>query len=158
MIWDLLMRYLGWLRRTFCFTGPVFLIMSAYFAMRTEDFVTRSVSATATVVGNVPIQTRNSTTGQTSTTYAPQFTFLANDGQRYTVTSSVSTDPPAFEVGQSVNARYIPGEAGSAKLDTLWQMWSAALGFAIGGAFLTLVGFGWTLLAWRRRAGVAVSA
>jgi hypothetical protein len=105
----------------------------------------RGASTVGTIVGlsGVPNQEDN------TINYAPSFTFKAGDGRTYTVMSSVATNPPGFEVGQSVPVLFLRADPASPKLNSFWQIWFVT-GLCGGlGAFFT--GAGYLLLRYERR-------
>ena len=93
-------------------TGISFFVVSLGMGLYTCIFVHRCVVADGTVVRINPVQdTENDTVN-----YAPVFTFTATDGQAYTLTSGVASNPPGFVVGQQVKILYIKNDPSGARL------------------------------------------
>jgi hypothetical protein len=101
-----------------------------------------SVATNGKVVGVRPVN-------DDSITYAPVFTFTADDGSAYTVSSNVSSNPPVFEPGQQVKVLYEKGSPTNAKIASFGQLWMFSLIFGISGAAATALGY--LLLRYERR-------
>lgn len=129
--------------------GPVFLLVAVVAGGRTAAFLRSSVAETGTVVSNVRVDTRPADGGDATTSFAPEFTFTGVDGKSYTVTSSTSSDPPAFAEGQTVRVLYDPRDPGSARIDTFGQIWGLAVGFGIAGLACFALGGVW--MVWKVR-------
>ena len=135
---------------TQCLVGPMLLAISLIWALYTESFLHRSVATTGTIVRNVLVQERRADDSVTST-YAPVFSFSANDGRTYTVTSSSSSSPPEFAVGQQVRVLYVPDNPATAKIDSVLQLWMMPMVLVFLGIICSLVGYGLLLFLRRRK-------
>ena len=126
-----------WYSRACLFAGPCFLAIALGFGIYTAWFLHSSAAATGTV-----ISMRTVTDAQdNSITYAPVFTFAASDGNTYTVSSDVSSNPPGFEPRQQVNILYEKGHPTNAKIASFGQLWLLPLVFGILGTTATAVGY-----------------
>jgi hypothetical protein len=132
------------LGRVWFTTGLCLVALALGFGGQTGVFLMRSVTATGTIVRRSPsIKNTNRLLD------APTFSFTAEDGESYTVTSGVSTIPPEFAIGQKVKAFYEKYHPKSAKLDSFWQLWFLSFLFGILGIFFT--GAGYVILQYQRR-------
>lgn len=75
--------------------------------------------------------------------YAPIVEFVPPDGVPIRFTGSLSSDPPAFHVGERVEVRYDPAAPKIAAINKFWHMWftpvlvgALALPFALSGVVL----------------------
>jgi hypothetical protein len=109
-----------------------------------RSFPTKGVVTSVSEVANEQDHTVN---------YAPTFTFKAENGQGYSVTSSVASNPPSFEVGQEVKVRYIGGNPKSAEIDSFWQLWLVAV--VCGGLGIFFAGAGYLLFRCERRSALS---
>ena len=75
------------------------------------------------------LQTQSQEDG--SVAYAPIFKFTAGDGRSYTVSSGVSSNPPAFYQGQRVQVRYEKDHPDGARIASFWQLWLFPVVFGI---------------------------
>jgi hypothetical protein len=135
---------------TQCLAGPLLLVMALILTLRTESFLRRCMHATGTIEKNVLVVER-SDNGSVETSYVPAFSFEGNDGRTYTVTSSNSSAPPEFAVGQKVGIFYEPSDPATAKIDSFLQLWTMPLVLAALGVISSFVGYGLVLLLrWRK--------
>jgi len=135
-----------WLICRSCLAGGIgTLLAGCGFVVSQSIWLARSVPVNGTIVELIPVEGQE----QSTTNYAPRFTFSGDDGHGYTVTSGVATNPPAFQIGQPVRVRYIKGNPSSAKLDYFWQLWfMPEVSGALGALFTTA---GYLLLRRERR-------
>jgi hypothetical protein len=141
----LLRRILWTFCRAWLFCGLATIAAACGFGAYTSVWFYRSASIEGTIVGLSVVSNQEDST----INYAPSFTFKAEDGRTYTVMSSVATNPPGFEVGQTVRVLYLRTDPASAKLNSFWQIWFVTMLCAGLGAFFT--GAGYLLLRYERR-------
>ena len=132
--------------------GIVMLVAAIGVAASTITFRAQALSARGTVVdfdsGKAVVE------------------FVDPDAGAQRIVGSVSSNPPAFDLGESVTVRYRPGEPGHARIDGLMETWfgPTLLGFlgsvftAIGGAFLVMEIRRRRLRAWLQQFGMRVQA
>jgi hypothetical protein len=126
----------------FVIVGMVMLATAGFLTFSTLRFLDRSVHVQGTITALVPIthSNDNQNSGNAQTTYAPQFSFTTTGGEAVTVTSHNSSNPAAFDVGESVSVLYDPGDAEQARIDSFWQLWAASIILGgIGTVFLGIV-------------------
>ena len=114
-----------------------FLIAAAGSAIGVNRFVQSSEKATGTVVALVEKQDAENK----STTYAPVFTFTTTDGLVQSITSSISSSPAGFSVGEQVPILYRRDDPAGAKVDSFWQLWFLPILLAGFGFVAGTVGF-----------------
>jgi hypothetical protein len=117
----------------FLVVGPCAAVWSVVSFVRTRNFIFRSVE----VDGEVIRLERSKDRGQYGYTYAPVFSFTAEDGGSYTVTSDVGSSPAGFDVGDRVRVRYDPACPSSARIDTFFQTWGGPAIYAGIGVLFT---------------------
>jgi hypothetical protein len=116
----------------FLIVGPSMLAIAGYLAWGIKRFLDGSVAAQGTVTGLVPVASASrSKNSSPKTSYAGAFSFTAADGMSYSVTSSTSSNPPEFKVGEAVAVRYDPRYPSQARIDSVRQVWGAPL--VVGG-------------------------
>jgi hypothetical protein len=125
----------------FLAAGMGLLGVAGFFTFRTLRFLGRSVNAEGTITALVQITRSNDDQdgGNARITYAPQFSFTDAKGETVTVTSNISSSPPAFDVGDSVGVLYLPDDPEQARIDSFWQLWGVAL--ITGGIGTMFLGF-----------------
>lgn len=131
-----------------CVAGPLLLAISLASTIYTEAYLHRCTATTGTIVQNVAVREQHQN-GSVTINYAPVFRYTADDGHTYTVTSSISTNPPEFAVLQQVSVLYVHGVPGSGKIDSFLQLWTGPMVAAGLGVVTSAVGY--TLLFVLRR-------
>jgi hypothetical protein len=134
----------------FFIVGFVLLCVAGFLTWRTSRFTERAQSTTGTVTALVPDHNSNG-----KTTYAPVFSFKAADGKTYSITSSASNNPPAFNVNDDVTVLYDPSNPSGARIDSTFQLWGAPMILGSVGAFMVAMASVFTLTL-RRLAGGAL--
>ena len=125
--------------------GFVFLAAGAAFLLHTAVFVRQAMPASGKILSLQPMLDQQNGT----VNYAPIFTFAADDGKVYTVTANTATNPPGFEIGQTVRVLYRKADPGGARLPSFWQLWFLTICFLMLGVFSTAAGS--LLLRYERR-------
>jgi hypothetical protein len=140
------------------FAGFVLLVLAAFFTWRTSSFIQRSQSAPGRVTALEPVTGQDSGSNRTIN-YAPVFSFKAADSKTYSVTSSTSSNPPGFEVGDDVTVLYNPEDPQQARINTFGQLWLVPVILGSTGTvfFIIASGFVFALRTLARRA-LATSA
>ena len=116
--------------------GVIFSLVAVGSAIYTTVFLARSTRAQGTVSALA-----RSEDDDGSITFQPVFTFVTRDGKSQTIRSNAGSNPPGFEVGQTVPLRYETSDPSVARIDTFWQMWPFPVAFAIGGCVMGIVGW-----------------
>jgi hypothetical protein len=126
----------------FVLVGMGMLALAGFFTVGTLRFLDPSVRVQGTITALLPVprSSNDQNSGNTQITYAPQFSFADASGKTVTVTSRNSSNPPEFEVGESVFILYVPGDPEEARIDSFWQLWAlpVILG-SVGTSFLCVV-------------------
>lgn len=137
----------------FFIAGLSSIAIAGYSAWSTEQFLNRCMATEGKITGLVPIVRSNSDQHATRTTYAPTFSFTAADGMTYSVTSTSSSNPPEFEVGDSIIVLYEASSPDQARIDSFGQLWLASIIFGGVGAifFVISIGMAFYLRALSRR-------
>jgi hypothetical protein len=138
-------RFLWISSRCWLVGGLGLTLVGIGFGINTALFLRRCVSADGVVAALHPV--RDAENG--STTYSPTFRFNSPDGATYTITSSTSSNPPEFAVGQHVRVLYLASKPANARIDSFTQLWFMAIALTAGGVLLALLGY--ILLRYERR-------
>ena len=126
------LRLLTWI---FGAVGVALLIGASIAATITVQFRARSISAPGEIVDQLGGSRSGSGRGRS---YAPVFEFTDADGQRHRVRASVSSNPPAYDVGDAVTVRYDPRRPEKARLDSFLENWFVAT--LLGGLGIVFTG------------------
>jgi hypothetical protein len=121
------------------------LLVGGGFAVHVESFI-HSASRTHGQVIDLAPRTNN----DNDVEYAPIFRFVAENGQAFTVTSSVSSNPAGFEVGETVEVLYRKDDPVGAQIASFWQLWFIPVIFGAIGVVHGLIGVA-ALFVLRRR-------
>lgn len=95
------------------------LALGAYYYGRTSWQLTREGG---TVTGSVVGLKESAATQDSGVTYTPIISYEV-DGRPYTFTSNVSSDPPAYRVGESVDVLYELHNPSRARVDSWGELW-----------------------------------
>lgn len=119
----------------FAAIGLGLLLGAAAVYSHTASFVSRASRAHGTVTAMLP--QRSSSNG---TTYKPVVRFELAGGQME-FADSVSSNPPAYQVGEAVSVLYLESSPNDAKIDSFMSLWflPTLLG-GMGAIFLALGG------------------
>jgi len=101
----------------------------------TARFVSHSVVAKGMVTG------LNEQNGENGKMFAPEYTFTAQDGRTYNAVSTSSRNPPAYQVGQSIQVLYDPHYPEHNRIDSFWHLWGFTAAFLLVAAILAVLGF-----------------
>lgn len=82
---------------------------------------------------------------------APEVRFRAQDGREVQFTSSVSSKPPAYSVGERVEVLYRPDRPEDAEVNSLMALWLGVIILGALGSGFSLVGAG-IIFGWGRKA------
>jgi hypothetical protein len=89
-------------------------------------------------VGGVVVGLKESaSTGTSGTTYAPVVRYEV-EGQTHTFTSSNSSNPPAYEIGERVVLLYDPADPTRARIDSWWELWLMPLALGAGAIIVAV--------------------
>jgi hypothetical protein len=119
---------------TFLAVSLTMLGIAGFLVWKTSHFLDRAVSAQGTIIALVPVIRPNQ-----SRTFAARFSFTTPAKQAVTITSKSSSNPPEFEVGESVAVLYLPNNPADARIDSFFQLWGASsIVGGIGTVFLAI--------------------
>ncbi len=116
-------------------TASIALVIGLGFGVFTARFVSHSTVTTGTVTG------LNEDSGENGKTYAPEYTFTAQDGRTYNGTSSSSSSSPAYAVGQTIPIRYDQSNPIRNRIDSFGSLWGFPLAFILVSALSAVLGF-----------------
>jgi Protein of unknown function (DUF3592) len=128
--------------------GPIFIAVGAielaigmFFYFRTRNFLASAVAVSGTVV-----EFQSSSGSEGGTVYKPVVSYQTYEGETRQFVDSIATNPPGFEVGETVPVAYVPGDPGRAKITKPFRLWfvagllsSMGLLFLVLGVVLALV-------------------
>ena len=108
----------------------IVMLGGAYYYGHTSWALSRSG---VSVEGTVIAMKESPATQDSGVTYYPVIRYEVG-GQTYTYTSSNSSDPPAYHVGERVWLRYDPADPHRARIDSWYELWLMPV--MLGGAAL----------------------
>lgn len=115
--------------------GAIELLVGLFFYFRTRSFLERALDTTGTVKGF-----SQSSSSEGGTTYHPVVAYAAADGRTLEFTDSIGSNPPAFEVGETVPVKYDRARPESAKIAKPLRIWLVAGLLTSMGALSAAVG------------------
>lgn len=116
--------------------GALMLFIALVLWNKTRIFVARATTAQGVVTELIVVRDKDGG----SDTYKPAVKFTTPDGQEVNFTSSFSSRPPAYDVGESVPVLYLPGKPQEARLKGFGSLWLGPTILAGLGAVFALIG------------------
>lgn len=129
------MKALSIIKYVFATIGLGLLIGAIYLYLDKQSFL-----KTANVAPGLVVELRASRSDN-STTYSPVVSFTAKDGRQIEFTSSVSSNPPSYSEGESVEVVYDPANPYEANINGFSSLYLGPLILGILGTVFFLVGF-----------------
>jgi len=131
----IVVKKLIFIKYLFLLIGLGMLVGSFFLYQNTVSFLETAIKADGVVVDLV--RSRNSD----STTYAPTVRFKTNRGNTIEFTSTTSSNPPSYSVGEKVEVLYEPSQPHSAKINSFFSVWGGAVIVCGLGTVFFVVGF-----------------
>jgi hypothetical protein len=117
--------------------GLVMLSVSGFLFYQETHFL-----ADAQVGQGTVIDLQRSESSKGGATYYPVVSYTTRDGKVVTFSSGVSTNPPSYEVGESVEVYYDPQNPNGAEIKGFFSQWFVVLIFGGLGLIFTSIGAG----------------
>ena len=129
------MKPLSIAKYLFVLLGAGMLIGAIALHSSTRHFLASASRAQGTVVALLPRHSNDNS----SPTYAPVVRFN-NGPQEIQFTSSSSSSPPRYNIGQTVSILYLQSDPYNAKIDSFFSLWGGSLIIGILGGVFSLLG------------------
>lgn len=123
------------IKYVFLTIGLALLAGAFYFYQSKQAFIDRAVKVQGTVTALIPSRSDN------STTYKPVVSYTTKEGKQIEFTSSVSSNPPSYHEGETVEIFYDPADPYDADINGFASLWLAPLILGILGTVFFLIGF-----------------
>jgi hypothetical protein len=120
--------------------GALEVAIGAFLYFRTRRFLETAVDTKGTVTGF-----EESYSSDTGTSYMPVVEFTGADGEKRKFTDSMASNPPGYDVGETVPVKYDPSDPEDARIAKRFRLWFAA--GLLGSMGLTFLIVGVILLA-----------
>ena len=128
------MKALGIIKYTFSFIGLAFLVGAVFAYENTSRFLAHAMRTEGTVIALRPSHSNN------STTYAPVVEYSGESGVKMTFTSSMSSSPPSYSVGEKVEVLYLPTDLTDARINGYMSLWGVSTIIGVLGSVFFLIG------------------
>jgi hypothetical protein len=119
----------------FALVGLILLTVCGTIYYHELKFLNKAVTATGVVT-----QLGVSRSSEGSSTYYPIVEFTDQTGGKTIFSSSYSSSPPAYEVGETVEVLYEPGKASQAEIKGFFSQWLAVLITGFLGVIFSTIG------------------
>lgn len=119
----------------FLIIGLLMLVGGGFLANHNYQFVQQSVSQQGSVID------LERSKSDDSYVYHPVVSFVTPDDQTIEFRSSVGSNPPSYQVGETVEVIYLPMEPHKAKINSFFSLWFVEMILAILGLVFFLIGF-----------------
>ncbi|MBE8726537.1 DUF3592 domain-containing protein [Flavobacterium hungaricum] len=123
------------IKYVFLIIGLIALGGALYLYQNKREFLDKAITVQGTVKELISSRSKN------STTYKPLVSFITKDGKQIEYTSSVSSNPPSYEVGEKVEIFYDPADPYDADINGFASLWLGPLVLGILGIIFFSIGF-----------------
>jgi hypothetical protein len=130
------MRVLSIIKYLFTALGLVFIAISIAILLNTRSFLAKAQSAPGTVVDLIQIR------GDDGYTYKPRVRFTSPDGAEIEFVTSYSQSPAPYDVGESVEVLFTPGNPHDARIRGFGGLWALPSIFGFMGVIFAGIGGG----------------
>ena len=131
------MKKPGFLSIVFGVIGLGLLAGAAALALNTRGFI-----ATAKQTEGLVTELIEKRDSDGSVTYKPVVAFMADNGVLVNFTSSFSSNPPSYHVGEKVEVLYAPDDPNDARIRGFGSLWLAPVILGGIGTVFAAIGFG----------------
>src|SRR4051794_40986733 len=121
----------------FAGVGLVMLSISGYLFYQEKQFLQH-----AQVGNGIVTALQQSTSSKGSVTYYPVVVYRTSNGKEMEFSSSFSSNPPSYEIGEKVEVYYEPNQPQSAEIKGFFTQWFVVLITGGLGLVFTSIGFG----------------
>lgn len=118
----------------FSLIGAGLLAGAIYLYVDKQAFLEKAETTQGTVIEMIPKRSKD------STTYSPVVSFTTKSGQTITYTSSTSSNPPSYDVGEKVEIFYDPANPNDAEINGFFSLWLGVLILGFIGTVFFLIG------------------
>ena len=120
--------------------GALMLFITLALWNKTRHFIARAATAPGVVTELIEVRDNDGS----ASTFKPVVKFTTASGQLVSFTSSYSSRPPAYDVGENVTVLYSPGNANDARIKGFASLWLGTLillglGLAFSGIGASIV-------------------
>ncbi len=127
----------------FSVIGIAMLAGALYWVQNIRTFVDQASTAQGTVVDWVQSRSSSSSSSSgSSSTWAPVVRFVTAKGEKIEFTSGVSSSPPSYSKGESVEVLYDPGAPRAARIKGFVALWLGPMIVGGIGSIFFLIGGG----------------
>lgn len=125
----------------FPLVGGLLFAIGAFLFIRTRIFLGKAQEVQGTVIQMVWSSSSDGGGG-----YSPVYQFRTISGQMITVQDSLSSSPPMFQVGQTIDVLYDPENPQNARIKKFWSLYFTSIllcgmGLIFGGVGIVLLIF-----------------
>lgn len=125
----------------FLLVGLLMLFGSFKFYSNTKDFLSVAITTEGSVVDFISDYSDDSTTYEV-VTFKPVFEFSTKNGEVINITSSSSSNPPRYSVGESIEVLYEEANPNEAVINDYLSLWGLPTILGILGSVFFIIGLG----------------
>ncbi len=125
-------------KNAFSIVGILLLTGTFFMYESTNEFLKTSITAEGKVIDL--LQSRSSSSSDNSITYKPLVRFIEKKGTKIEFTSSTSSNPPSYHVGEKVEVLYNPESPNNAKIKGFFSIWGGVTIVGTIGLVFFIVG------------------
>ena len=129
------MKNFSIIKYVFLIVGLALLTGAFFLYQNKKAFLAKADTAQGTVIELLESRSDN------SITYKPLVSFKTKEGAQIEFTSSVSSNPPSYSEGETVEVLYDPSNPRDANINGFSSLWLGPLILGILGAVFSLIGF-----------------
>lgn len=121
--------------RIFLVVGIVFILVGFVLVCSRLIFISESISAEGIVVDILKKVEEDETEG----VFQPKVMFHTNDGEQISFISDVGSNPPAYNLGETVNVLYNPINPSNAEINSFLSLWLLQLVLILIGTNFVII-------------------
>lgn len=115
--------------------GPLLLAIGVVLLVWNWVFLSNAVPARGTVVNLIEVRSSDG-----DINFKPEIRYPVPGGETFTRTTTWATNPPFYNVGDTVDVLYDPADPGTMVPDGFWSKWLTTLLFLGVGNIFTIAG------------------
>jgi hypothetical protein len=125
-------------RKLLGLAGTIFLLVGLFIAYNRYSFFHNAACSVDGTVKEV-IEKKRHKGAKIKYSYVPVFEYIAQNGNTYTYTSDLATNPPQYQVGEKVKLYYNPENPQIAKAYSILDSLIIPLVFILFGLFFIII-------------------
>ena len=117
----------------FLLVGTIMLLGSFNFYSKTQDFLEVAITTKGYIIKLIEVNSSD------PITYKHVFEFSTKNGESINITSSSSSNPPSYSVGEAVEVLYVEASPSEAKINSFFSLWAIPIILGVLGSVFFII-------------------